>query len=435
MRRDPVLVVGTTPDYVLKIHGRYPEDTVFITDTSFQTDSLLRTIEEPALLFASLENFGETLQSVCQYLSVNKLSPRGIACFDCESLIAASKLALHIKVPFPAPDAVAKTRNKFESRRIWKDAGLPSPRAALTSELEETLEFFRCVKKNIVLKPVSGSGSELLFHCKDEEEIIRSVRVMKEELPKRRLKPLFRMISVNPGVNLIDPCGSWIVEEFISGSEFSCDFILRDGQITILRETGKIKAPDQTFGSILAYTFPPLYPEGFVLKDLHNVLKGASTSLGFTWGYFMADFIITNGGYPVIIELTPRPGGDSIPDLVEIATGNDLLGTYLDIVSGKYSPLETSDMPPESFASINLYAPGEGVITCLDPSRILSLPWVKAVFLKKKVGDKIILPPDDYDNRLLGYCVVAPESDSNLISIYHQLNKSLRISIKNDKQS
>ncbi|MDO9529692.1 MAG: ATP-grasp domain-containing protein [Syntrophales bacterium] len=435
MRRDPVLVVGTTPDYVLKIHRKYPEDTVFIADTSFQTDSLLRTIEESALLFASLENFAETLQSVCQYLSINKLSPRGIACFDCESLIAASKLALHLKVPFPAPHAVAKTRNKFESRRIWKDAGLPSPHAALASELEETLEFFHCIKKDIVLKPVSGSGGELLFHCKDEEEIIRAVRAMKEELPKRRLKPLFRAISVNSGVNLIDPCSSWIVEEFISGPEFSCDFILRNGQTVILRETGKVKAPDQTFGSILAYTFPPLYPEGFVLKDLHNMLKDASTSLGFTWGYFMADFIITDSGHPVIIELTPRPGGDSIPDLVEIATGNDLLGTYLDIVSGKYSPLETSDMPPESFASINLYAPGEGVITCLDPSRILSLPWVKAVFLKKKVGDKIILPPDDYDNRLLGYCVISPESGSNLISIYHQLNKSLRISIKNDKQS
>ena len=433
MRHDPVLVVGTTPDYVLKIHRKYPEDTLFIIDSSFQNDSLLGTIEKSALIFVSLQNLRETIESACQYLSVNKLSPRGVACFDCESLIVASKLALHLKLPFPAPDAVARTRNKFESRRIWKGAGLPSPLTTLASELEETLEFFRCVKNDIVLKPVSGSGSELLFHCKNEEEITKSVRVMREALPKRRLNPLFRMISVNSRANLIDPCRSWIAEEFISGSEFSCDFILQDGQTVILRETGKVKAPEQTFGSILAYTFPPLYPEGFVLRDLHNVLKDASTSLGFTWGYFMADFIITGGGQPVIIELTPRPGGDSIPTLVEIATGNDLLGTYLDIISGKPHPLETTEMPPESFASINLYAPGEGVITRLDPSLILSFPWVKAVFLKKEEGDRIILPPDDYDSRLLGYCIISSESGSNLLSIYHQLNKSLNVSIKNDK--
>lgn len=435
MRRDPVLVVGTTPDYVLKIHRKYPEDTFFIIDSSFQSDPLLGTIEKSVVLLAPLQNFQETLQSVCQYLSVNKLTLRGIACFDCESLIVTSRLALHLKVPFPSPDAIAKTRNKFESRRIWKDGGIPSPQAALASDLQETLDFFHCVRKDIVLKPVSGSGSELLFHCKNEEEIIKSVRVMREELPKRRLKPLFRTISANYGSDFIEPCSSWIVEEFVSGPEFSCDFILRDGQTVILRETGKVKATDQTFGSILAYTFPPLYPEGFVLRDLHNILKDASISLGFTWGYFMADFIITDDNHPVIIELTPRPGGDSIPDLVEIATGNNLLGTYLDFISGKPRPLETLDMPPESFASINLYAPGEGVITRLDPSRILSLPWVKAVFLKKKVGDKTVFPPGDYDNRLLGYCVISPESDSNLISIYHQLNKSLGVSINNDKQS
>lgn len=433
MRRDPVLVVGTTPDYVLKINRKYPEDSLFIIDSCFKGDPLLRTIEKSTLLFASFENFEETLQSVCRYLFVKKLSPRGVACFDCESLITASKLALHLRLPFPAPETVARTRNKFESRRIWKDAGLPTPRAALTSELEKTLEFFRYVRKDIVLKPVSGSGSELLFHCKDEEEIVKSVRVMKEELPKRRLKPLFKKISANSGSRPIDPCSSWIVEEFISGSEFSCDFILQDGQTVILRETGKVKAPEQTFGSILAYTFPPLYPEGFVLRDLHNVLKDASTSLGFTWGYFMADFIITGGGKPVIIELTPRPGGDSIPTLVEIATGNDLLGIYLDIISGKPHPLETTEMPPESFASINLYAPGEGLITRLDPSLILSFPWVKAVFLKKEEGDRIILPPDDYDSRLLGHCIISSESGSNLLSIYHQLNKSLNVSIKNDK--
>ncbi len=430
MRHDPVLVVGTTPDYVLKIHRKHPEDTFFIIDSSFQNNPLLKTIEKSVVLLAPLQNFRETLQSVRRCLSVNKITPGGIACFDCESLIVASRLAVHLKVPFPSSDAIARTRNKFESRRIWKDSGVPSPRAALVSDLQESLVFFRYLEKDIVLKPISGSGSELLFLCKSEEDIKKAVRIMENELPRRRTNPLFKPIPFSSETQLIDPCNSWIAEEFISGPEFSCDFTLQNGQAIILRETGKIKAPDQTFGSILAYTFPPSYPKGFSKKNLCHILQKASTSLGFTWGHFMTDFIIRNNR-PVIIEMTPRPGGDSIPDLVENATGRDLLGIHLDIVSGKFNPLKPLRMPPESFASINLYAATEGLISHMDPSNILSLPWVKTILLKKKEGDRTILPPSDYDNRLLGYCIISPERGWNPISVHQHLQSLLEISILN----
>jgi len=143
----------------------------------------------------------------------------------------------------------------------------------------------------------------------------------------------------------------------------------------------------------------------------------------------MADFIVPDDGFPVIIEMTPRPGGDSIPDLVAIATGYDLLGTHLHIMSGKFQPPEVFSMPPESFASINFFAPKEGEIIYLDPSRIFSLPWVKAMVLKKNVGDRIVFPPADYDNRLLGYCIVSLDLNSDLFSVSQYLQSLLKISI------
>jgi hypothetical protein len=76
-----------------------------------------------------------------------------------------------------------------------------------------------------------------------------------------------------------------------------------------------VKATDKPFGSVLAYTFPPLYPESFRKERLLDILKTAVRSLGFDRGFFMADYVLREG-FPVLIELTPRPGGDSIPDLV-----------------------------------------------------------------------------------------------------------------------
>jgi biotin carboxylase len=430
MSHDPVVIVGTTPDYVAKIHEKFQDATVFVLDPRFRGDPLLKNIGKADLFFTSLEDFQKASQAVHTYLSANSLSPKGIACFDCESLTAASHLASQLGLPSPSLQAVLRSRNKFESRRVWRECGVPSPRAALVSDVQGSKEFFRSVKKDIVMKPVSGSGSELVFHCRDEGDIDRSVRIMEKELNRRRSNPLFRAIPAGSGMVPFDPCESWVTEEFVDGPEFSCDFLLHNNGVTVLRETGKVRAPDQPFGTILAYMFPPKYPERFTLENLSHILERATKALGFIWGHFMVDFIIQDG-CPVIIEMTPRPGGDSIPDLIETATGYDLLGMHLDIVSGKFSLAEILPKPTESFLSVNLYATKEGVITHLDPSRLLPLPWVKALVLKKNVGDEVKLPPHDYDNRLLGYCIISSNPCQDPINVSQILAKLLNVSIEN----
>jgi biotin carboxylase len=428
MLHDPVVIVGTTPDYADKINRKFPETTLFVMDTRFRGDPLLENIRNEALFFTSLEESKKAIQSICRYLTTNNISPNGIACFDCEALITASRLASQLGLQAPSIEAVVRSRNKFESRRIWEKSNIPSPRAALVSGLQASKEFYRFVKQAVVIKPVSGSGSELVFHCRDEGEIERSVRTMIAELKRRRSNPLFRMIPGKSQTGPIDPCESWIVEEFVEGPEFSCDFLLHGSGVTVLRETGKVKAPDNTFGSVLAYMFPPRYPKQFTLKNLTLVLEKAARALGFTWGHFMADFIVQDG-CPVIIEMTPRPGGDSIPDLVQIATGCDLIGLHLDIVSNGFGPATALPRPSESFLSVHLYGTKKGVITHLDPSGILGLPWVKTIVLKKNVGDAVRLPPQDYDNRLLGYCIISADTSPELDHVCQTFNRLLKVSI------
>lgn len=426
---EPVIVVGATPDYVRKIYNKYPASVLFVLDLRFQGDPFLEGIEKSALLFSSLEDFEQTMHVVDLNLSTNNLSPQGVACFDCESLIPAARLAHHLRLPFPSLKAIVHARNKFEARNLWKKADILTPAAAIASNVNETLDFFHCIKRTIVLKPISGSGSELLFRCRNEEEIRESVQVMEEQLPRRKSNPLFKSIPSISGAAPVDPCKTWVAEEFIQGPEFSYDFILQDGQVQILRETGKIKASEQTFGSILAYTFPPSYPKAFSPEIFSDMLKRATKSLGYNWGYFMVDFIICHD-QPTIIEISPRPGGDSIPDLIEIATGHDLIGAYLDFSTGRGPSFKRVNTYSDLFVSINIYAPGKGTITYLDASQILSQAWVKALFLKKSVGDFVTLPPDDYDNRLLGYCVIKPEPGWDPITLYHNLQKLIKIRIE-----
>jgi biotin carboxylase len=425
-----VVVVGTTPDYIAKLHREHPGPLVFLVDYRFKGNPFLDDVPPSALLFASTGDLEEAYQKTRLFLESTGIPLKGMACFDCESLLLASQLASRLRLRFPSWQAIVRSRNKFESRKAWSAAGIASSAAILASDLNQTLHFFRVHGEDIVLKPVSGSGSELLFHCKGEEEARRAVAVMEEELPRRRTNPLFQPFPHPLQASCIDPCREWVVEEFIPGQEFSCDFVFQDGQIKFIRETGKVKAVERAFGSVLAYTFPPRYPSGFRKETLQKVLIKAVGALGFDWGYFMVDYIVRDG-LPMLIEMTPRPGGDSIPDLVRIGTGRNVLDIYLDFVCGKLEHFpEDASLAPESFASINLFAPKDGVIFHLAGSRITSLPHVKGLFFKKNVGDRIALPPKDYDNMLLGYCIVAMEPQCDIPSECHKLEEHLTVTIQ-----
>jgi len=429
MNPHKVIVVGTTPDYVARLYETYPGRTCFVMDSSIRGDHLLEEVDQSLLLFTNLEDSRKTLHDINRFLSRGGFGVDGVGCFDCESLVVASDVACHLRRPFPPREAVIKGRDKFRSKKAWAGAGVPSPQAALVSGLKETLAFFRAFKGAIVLKPVSGSGSELTFVCRTEDEVVRSVEIMERELPERKSNPLFRPMPPLFGDNLVNSCGVWVAESFVPGPEFSCDFFLEKEQVTVLRQTGKVKAPGQTFGSILAYTFPAQYPAGFSFQELCGILKKAAFSLGFSWGHFMTDFIVYDGRV-VILEMTPRPGGDSIPDLVRLATGRDLLGLHLDFVSGRHRKGDGIPDPTGVFASINLYAPKNGVVQHFDSRSLLASPWVKGFFPKKGIGDLVILPPDSYDHRLLGYCVVSYETGSDLVSLAKHLESLLHVSIE-----
>jgi hypothetical protein len=107
-----------------------------------------------------------------------------------------------------------------------------------------------------------------------------------------------------------------------------------------------------------------------------------------------------------------------------------VLKRYLDFVRGKLpsSPKEPP-LAPESYASINLFARTEGRVIGIDGSRISSLPSVKKLVFKKSPGDQVVLPPKDYDNRFLGYCIVALEPSADIPLEAQRLESLLSVSM------
>jgi hypothetical protein len=421
-----IIVVGTTPDYVKRIQEEErTKPLLFLLDSRFKNSRELVVAENSHFIFANLENYNKTLETLKSYVSGQDYKPC-FACFDCETLYLASRLAEYFNCPFPSSGSVLKSRNKFLSRRLWMKNGIPTAECGLSSNLTESLILFNRFNGNVVVKPLTGSGSELVFHCTGEQDIIKAVGILERQLEKRRNNPLFAPIMDPLSGETIDPCSLWIVEEFIEGPEYSCDFFIINSTVHVLRETGKIKDRDYPFGTVSGYMIPPYYAENKTREDIKVAMIGAAGALGFTWGYFMADFIVSNNQVNMI-ELTPRPGGDSLPDLIRESTGADILKTYLDIITGDISSLESFPEPAGNFASIHLYSDRKGVIADIDTAGITSDPRTRLLLMKKKRGDAVSLPPDDYDNRLLGYCVISRGTDDASLTMCREIQSKIKI--------
>ena len=427
MEQSLTIVVGTTPDYVVRIQeGDRTRQLLFVLDYRYAHSQESAETENAKLLFSHLEDYDETLAELERYLSDTLQKEIRFACFDCESLYLTARLAEHFQTPFPSSQSVLKSRNKYLSGRLWLKNRVATPGCGLASDIPTSLELFYRFGYNVVIKPVTGSGSELLFHCTDEEGIIKAVETIGGQLVKRKDNPLFVPIIDPVSSDILDPCRVWVVEEFIDGPEYSCDFFIHDNGVDVLRETGKIKDFAFPFGTVSGYTLPPSYGVQVNRDDIGKQMLAAARALGFEWGYFMADYILKNDRI-YMIELTPRPGGDSLPDLIKVSSGNDILKTYMDMMGGN-NPIPDKFSPQsERFASIHFYADRKGTINEIDTVGIESDPRFCFLELKKKKGDQVSLPPDDYDNRLLGYCVISSPEDNFSLSTCRDFQKRIKV--------
>ena len=147
----------------------------------------------------------------------------------------------------------------------------------------------------------------------------------------------------------------------------------------------------------------------------------------------MVDFIIS-GETIALIELTPRPGGDCLPYLLKVSMGTDILKLSLDFAQ-KY-PLELTrhDEVTSPHVGIRLHADKSGILKGIDSSHLVEDTRVKHIFLTKKPGHEIILPPKDYDSWLLGHIIIEPSNDKYPESQAMCISKTINIRIDPEKK-
>ncbi len=403
-----VIVVDSGTAYIDRIMRSCPDRALFVTDPEIRSKGTEPAPEQQDELLVSMNNPAEVLTEIKRHLLLYQLVPSGLVCFDDESMHLTSILAQSFGLPYPSPEAVLRCRCKLRSKQLWHASGLDCPAALQVDSADDAVAFHERVGK-IVLKPLTGAGSELLFVCNTVSECRSAFENMLQGISRMSAYRMYSPytldgLSLNPGV-------SFIAEQFRYGTEYSCDIMLDGNLLEIIRINRKYQLPDSSGGIVMAYQILRQMPveEGY----LRRTLQMAANTLGIDHGICMVDFLIEQGSI-LLLELAPRPGGDCLPSLLRAACDLDIFDLTLAVAEGAPIELPKADIFRE-LVGLWLIAPlPGGVITELDTGLIEADKRVIEVKLGKQKGYRVLHPPEDYFSRILGHILFEPDSETEV---------------------
>jgi biotin carboxylase len=184
-------------------------------------------------------------------------------------------------------------------------------------------------------------------------------------------------------------------------------------------------------GTTLAYVLPSRLPGPLRIDPFRLQLRNAARALGLNRAVCMVDFIMHEGG-AYLLEMTPRPGGDCLPQTIFQSCGLDMLGLALDFAEGKpiVLPVASSWI---RLVGLRLMAKKSGMIKNIDDRELRQDSRVKELRLKRRPGQRVVLPPDDYESRLLGHVIFKPATPQSIKTECDELESKLTLEIEAER--
>ena len=251
----------------------------------------------------------EKILNICK-----KIKPIGVCTIASDlANITVNYIAKNLGLTCNPEDTILKTTNKFEMRKVLKNKGLYTPKFIKTNSEKDVKNF----SFPLIVKPTDRSGSRSVIKVYSQKELKNAI--------KNACKDSFENMA--------------IVEEYISGQEYSCECVSYNGKHYFLTTTKKLTTAEPYF--IEMGHIQPSGLDNIMEEKIKETIFFALDSLGIKNGASHSEFKINEDGSIKIIEIGSRMGGDCIgSDLVKLSTGYDFLKMVIDIAIGKEPDLK-----------------------------------------------------------------------------------------------
>ena len=250
----------------------------------------------------------------------DRRAPAGIFLQSEVGLATGALLARELGLSAPPPEAVHACVNKYLSRCLLAEAGVPVPPFALVQEAAQVRRFAREHGYPLVLKAVASSMSRLVSLVAAEQEVEEAVAGLQRRLPGsadlQRLAGFARAAGLETGC---DPFRQFLVEGFAEGQPVECDGLLIGTRACSFGVLEQVLSRD-----------PPFFFEGYLLPAesapaavelMRGVAEAAVRAVGLVDAGFAVEMRAGKDGVQVI-EVNGRLGlDDGFAEMFQLYSG------------------------------------------------------------------------------------------------------------------
>jgi len=321
------------------------------------------------------------------------------------AVTTVARVASALHLAGPNPNAAETMTNKALFREFQARSNLNGPRFVAGTEITELAGQAVSLNPPLFVKPVDTSGS-------------RGVTIIQDPA-YAKLHNAIRSAIQFSRINMA------CIEESIPGIDSSADGLLYRGKVVFMVATTKHTDGPIITGHQLPTQFTPSQ-----LQAAQSVIERHCTALGYYDGPFDCDLRI-DGDSVFIIEISPRLGGNAIPQLIEHATGSDLLGSCIDFALGCSTfSFGLRDHVEAPCGSIVFGSPCDGILDHVTPESelIQYAPDVLYAALSARPGQ--LVQRFSHGGSSLGYALFRIPRSSTYTDVAAHVAASLAVRIR-----
>jgi len=330
------------------------------------------------------------------------------------SVSMVARLAEHLALPGPTPDAVDTARDKHAARAALKNAGLPTPANCLLHQEADLEAAAKLVGFPMVLKPISGAASLGVKKVETRQELLAVYREVVEELSTLVVVSGALVKDANDGKgvqadSVVDM--TVLCEQYLDGAEVDVDVVMSDGQWRYAAITENGPTIEPYFQETWAVC-PSLLPVEHQ-RQLKELAVKSVEACGFTAGVFHVELKYTSNG-PQLIEVNARMGGGPVRTVNKMVWGIDFVEETIFIGLGipARPPIPKQPLTAISYYYINTLKSGR-VLELPPLDKLRATPGVVSSSYYVNVGDKVVGPKEGMPTWLGDVIVQGPTSEKS----------------------
>jgi biotin carboxylase len=303
-------------------------------------------------------------------------------------------LAAERGLVYPSPDALAAATNKFLTRYRLASAGVPDVPFGLAQDEDSLLAIAQDIGYPVILKPVTGVGSSLIYKCNNNAQALASWREALKQIRYAHYEQL-RMAPHTVRVDqylalFFDPMRSMLVERYLPGREISVECIVTGSRVIPLVVHDKLTVEERS-STVLEHLLiapPTRFTPSEVRKIRHHAVI-AIGALGLRNTFCHVELRWVEGEGPRVLEINPRIGAGCVTDSIETFTDLRVDSARISLILGKTVRYPRIRKAP-CHAMVFIFAPKSGLIKKLSGLReINQIPFVRVVRVMCGVGDTV----------------------------------------------